>query len=257
MNDMFLNLESRMRAFENNVGATIPDGNYVVVRIDGKGFSKLTRQKFNKPYDERFQDIMVEVTKFVMEKSGFKINYAYTQSDEISFLFSVNEKTYNKKVRKINSLMASYASARFSLMIGEPVVFDSRVIALPTERDLLDYFNWRQQDAQRNAINNYCYWTLRDKNELSPRTAQKELDKKSFKEKVELLSKYHIDYDKVPLVAKNGVGFYYISVEKVGFNPITRVAMPVYRNKLIVDRNLGDKELYKHFVKQFINKDSN
>ena len=81
MNDMFLNLESRMRAFENNVGATIPDGNYVVVRIDGKGFSKLTRQKFNKPYDERFQDIMVEVTKFVMEKSGFKINYAYTQSD--------------------------------------------------------------------------------------------------------------------------------------------------------------------------------
>lgn len=58
---------------------------------------------------------------------GFRITYGYTESDEISLLLDVNEATFSRKVRKLNSVLAGEASARFSLILGDVGCFDCRL----------------------------------------------------------------------------------------------------------------------------------
>jgi tRNA(His) guanylyltransferase len=60
---------------------------YIVVRIDGKGFTKFCeRHKLKKPNDMRLVDLMNSSALYVMNM--FKdIFMAYGQSDEYSFAF--------------------------------------------------------------------------------------------------------------------------------------------------------------------------
>ena len=58
-------------------------------------------------------------------------------------------------------MLAGEASARFSLLLGDAACFDCRVSQLPNAENVIDYFRWRQEDANRNALNGHCYWTLR------------------------------------------------------------------------------------------------
>ena len=48
---------------------------------------------------------------------GFNVVYGYTESDEISLLFPVT-KSFNRKLRKLNSILSGEASAKFSLSLG-------------------------------------------------------------------------------------------------------------------------------------------
>jgi tRNA(His) 5'-end guanylyltransferase len=58
---------------------------YVLVHVDGRSFSKLIKNKFNKPFDDKFIDMMNKTAIFLCESiQGAKI--AYVQSDEISLL---------------------------------------------------------------------------------------------------------------------------------------------------------------------------
>ncbi len=66
---------------------------------------------------------MIETVKHLMN-CGFRIRYAYTQSDEISLLFHFNEETFNRKLRKYHSVLAAEASAKFSLE-PKPLGFES------------------------------------------------------------------------------------------------------------------------------------
>ena len=65
-------------------------------------------------FDERFRDLMISTTKHLMEHSGFDVIYGYTESDEISLLFSLNVETFGRKIRKYNSVLAGIASAVFT-----------------------------------------------------------------------------------------------------------------------------------------------
>ena len=55
---------------------------------------------------------------------GFRIAYGYTQSDEISLLFHSTEDAFGRKTRKLNSILAGEASAKFSLLLGDMACFD-------------------------------------------------------------------------------------------------------------------------------------
>src|SRR6185436_13872495 len=92
---------------------------------------------------------------------GFRVLYGYTESDEISLLFALDERQFGRKLRKYHSTLAAEASARFSLLLGQPATFDCRISQLPGVERVVDYFRWRNEDAARNALNAYCYWTLR------------------------------------------------------------------------------------------------
>ncbi len=158
----FDDLDAKMRTFETSHDHCVPPDLSMVARLDGRGFTRLTKEihDFEAPYDERFRDFMVATIHHLMD-SGFRIIYGYSQSDEISLLFHPGEDSFNRKLRKFNSILAGEASAKFSLLTGDIGCFDCRVSQLSSEALVIDYFRWRQEDARRNALNAHFYWMHR------------------------------------------------------------------------------------------------
>ena len=144
----FDELDEKLRVYETAHDYCVIPGIHIVARLDGRNFTTLTKEKhrFKVPYDERFRDLMVETTKHVMS-CGFKIIYGYTESDEISLLFHIDENGFGRKLRKLNSVLAGEASARFSLMLGALGCFDCRISQLPNAQKVIEYFRWRNEDA--------------------------------------------------------------------------------------------------------------
>ena len=205
---IFDELDKKMRVYEESLDQTILQDLYMVARLDGRSFSRLTKEicDFEAPFDVRFRDIMVDTVKALMN-CGFRVVYGFCESDEISLLFHIDESTFGRKVRKYNSILAGVASANFSLALGQPIAFDCRMIPLPTIERVQDYFLWRQEDAHRNALNAHCYWLLR-KEGLNPQQATEQLEGKSTSYKNELLFSRGINFDKLAFVLlflfKNG-----------------------------------------------------
>ena len=245
----FEDFDKKMRMYENSIDQKVVQDIHIVARLDGRSFTKLTKEtmQYEAPFDEKFRDVMVEVTKELMAETGFRIVYGYTQSDEISLLFASDENTFNRKVRKINSVLAGEASAIISLALGIKAVMDCRVVPLPNLDRIADYFEWRQEDAARNALNSWCYWTLR-KSGMTVSQATSELKEKSVSYKNELLFRHGINFNDLPLWQKRGCGVYYTEVEKTGFNPIKNEYVKTKRKALTVDYELERGDKYKEFI---------
>lgn len=250
----FDDLDKKMRVYENvNDRCVLPEI-YMVARIDGRGFTKLTKEKipFETPFDIRFRDYMIETVKHLMD-SGFKIIYGYTQSDEISLLFALNDNSFSRKLRKLNSILAGEASAKFSTLLGTVGAFDCRISELPNEKLVIDYFRWRSEDSFRNSLNAHCYWFLRKQGQ-SKTEVTKLLLKKSVAEKNELLFQGGINYNDLPSWQKRGVGIYWTQVEHQGINPKTNESVLTTRNQLYVDYELPLKEEYEKFILAILGK---
>lgn len=76
------------------------------------------------------------------------------------------------------------ASAKFLRV--QVATFDCRISQLPTTNLVVDDFRWRNEDACRNALSAYCYWTLR-KLGLDVRATTEKLFGLSVSQKNELL----------------------------------------------------------------------
>lgn len=244
----FKDFDNMMRQYEESLDQYILPDMYIVARLDGRSFSKYTkRKKFQKPFDETFRDMMVKTTKDLMENSGFRIVYGYTESDEISLLFHPDDSTFNRKTRKINTTLAGQASAFFSLLAGEVVTFDCRVIPLPNMERVADYFAWRQEDAHRNSLNGWCYWTLRSQG-FSKRKATFMLSNKTVAYKNELLFQKGINYNTIPEWQKRGIGLYFKDVERKGYNPITGEESTTTRKVLFEDYSIPYGNEYREYI---------
>lgn len=210
----FDELDEKLRRFEQSLDQVIWQELYLVARVDGRGFTRLTKEtcQFEAPFDIRFRDAMVGTAKHLME-CGFRIVYAFTESDEISLLFHPKDNTFGRKTRKINSILAGEASAYLSMELGVMACFDSRVVPLPNLECVGDYFAWRQEDAHRNSLNAHCYWKLRQKG-ISAQEATKQIEGKSVAWKNELLFSEGINYNELPNWQKRGIGIYYTTYEK-------------------------------------------
>lgn len=244
----FEELDEKMRIYETAHDHCVLPGIHIVARIDGRGFTKLTkdRHKFEAPYDIKFRDIMIETVKHLMN-CGFNIVYGYTQSDEISLLFNLEEKSFNRKERKLNSVLAGEASAKFSLLLGDIGAFDSRICQLPTQNLVVDYFRWRNEDAHRNALNAHCYWSLR-KTGQTPEQSASVTSRMSIAEKNELLFQQGINFNELPNWQKRGIGLYWETYEKAATNPKTQEQTTARRNRVKVDLELPMKDLYSGFI---------
>lgn len=137
----FDDLDRKMRVFETRQDTFVLPEIFMVARIDGRGFTRLTKEvhKFESPYDERFRDHMIATTEHLMN-CGFRVIYGYTQSDEISLLLHRDESLFDRKVRKLTSILAGEASARFSLALGTVACFDCRICEFSNEGLVVDYF---------------------------------------------------------------------------------------------------------------------
>jgi tRNA(His) guanylyltransferase len=205
----FDELDRKMRTFETAHDHRVLPEIYMVARIDGRGFTRLTKEvhRFEAPFDERFRDLMVDTTEHLMT-CGFRVVYGYTQSDEISLLLHRDDATFGRKLRKLESVLAGEASAKFSLLLGDLGTFDCRISQLPNRSLVVDYFRWRSEDAHRNALNAHCYWVLRRQG-ASADAATGRLAGMSVADKNQLLFELGRNVNDLPAWQKRGTGLYW------------------------------------------------
>jgi tRNA(His) guanylyltransferase len=248
----FDDLDAKMRVFETAHDHCVLPGIHIVVRLDGRNFTGLTKDvhKFQAPFDERFRDLMLDTTEHLMN-CGFRVIYGYTESDEISLLLHRDDTTFGRKTRKLVSVLAGEASARFSLSLGSLACFDARVCQLPSVDLVVDYFRWRNEDAHRNALNAHCYWSLR-RNGVNAKAASDRLSGLSVAEKNELLFQHGTNFNDLPNWQKRGMGLYWISYEKTAKNPLTDEPVSATRRCVKRDLDLPMKDEYSAFIRVLI-----
>lgn len=238
----FDDLDRKLRVHETLHDQHVLPGIRIVVRLDGRNFTRLTKSEWGleAPFDVRFRDAMLATTRHLMD-CGFNVTYGYVQSDEISLLLHRDDATFDRKLRKILSVLAGEASACFSLAMGRHAGFDARVSQLPSDALVIDYFRWRHEDAHRNALNAHCYWLLRGQGD-SANAATSRLSGLSIAEKNELLFQNGINFNDLPSWQKRGIGVHWDTYEKAGRNPKTGETTTTLRRCLRewMDLPLGD-----------------
>jgi tRNA(His) 5'-end guanylyltransferase len=65
----FDDLDRRMRVVETAYDLEVLPGIYLVARLDGRSFTRLTKEvhPFTVPYDERFRDYMIATVTHLMQ----------------------------------------------------------------------------------------------------------------------------------------------------------------------------------------------
>lgn len=149
-----MNLAERMKRYESTYRHTLPFRMPVIVRVDGRAFHTLTRG-CEKPFDADLATAMDRTAAAVLTEMQ-NARLAYLQSDEISVLMIDynrfgSQPWFDGDLWKMVSIAASVASVAFTEHWGQRAHFDARAFAIP-ERDVRNYFVWRQQDATRNSI---------------------------------------------------------------------------------------------------------
>ena len=242
-------LEDRMRAFEAAVDPCVLPGVWMVTRLDGRNFTRLTKEvhPFEVPFDRRFHEHMVQTTKELMGGCGLKATYAHTQSDEISLLFEPGEGGFGRRIRKLLSVLSGEASARFSLLLGAPAAFDCRISPLPSEASVVDYFRWRAEDARRNALNAHCYWLLRAQG-CKPGEADSTMRGLSTPGKHDLLFHHEINFNDLPSWQKRGSGLFWDEYDHPGVNPLTGASVLSRRRRIRHDADLPVGDAYSAFL---------
>lgn len=209
----------------------------IIVRLDGRAFHTFTKG-LNRPFDERLAKCMWEATIFVLEQTHAKI--AYTQSDEISLLYEYNEPSqaiFGGKLNKVNSVLASMVTAKFNNSLGyhlsektQLAQFDCRTFQVPNRKGAVDTFTWRYMDAQRNSV------SMAAQSHFS----HKQLQRKSTREQIKLLSEIDVDFNDYPCWFRHGVFFKRekvcenIAADKLALIPENhRPSGPVIRSKTI------------------------
>ena len=249
----FDDLDQRMRVFETAHDLCVLPGLYVVARLDGRSFTRLTKEvhEFEAPFDPRFRDLMVETAEHLMSGCGFNVVYGYAESDEISLVFGLEENSFGRKLRKLISILAGEGSAKFSLLLGALASFDCRISQLPSVELVVDYFRWRSEDAHRNALNAHCYWLLRKQGKgVGDSTAA--LKGMSVADKNELLFRHGINFNDLPMWQRRGVGLYWEDYDRAAANPVTGEMVSARRRRIRRDLELPMKDDYSAFLRKLI-----
>jgi tRNA(His) 5'-end guanylyltransferase len=248
----FDDLDRVMRVYETAHDHCVLPGLWMVARLDGRNFTRLTRERhpFERPFDVRFRDMMLDTTEHLMS-CGFRIIYAYAESDEISLLFHPQEEAFGRKLRKLDSILAGEASARFSLLLGDIACFDCRISQLPSTALVVDYFRWRSEDAHRNALNGHCFWRLVDEGD-SPKQAAVRLERMSIAAKNELLFQRGVNFNDLPAWQRRGAGLTWERSEHAGANRNTGDAVTYTRRSIHRDLELPMKDAYGAFLRRLL-----
>ena len=230
-----------MRRFEAFDDANVMPGVFLVLRADGRNFSRLTKvvHQLEAPFDERFRDAMVAATRRLFE-CGLRTVFGYTESDELSVLLHRDDSPFDRKLRKLNSIVAGEVSATFSVTLGLAAAFDCRVIPLPSATDVVDYFRWRMADATRNALSGWAYWTLRREG-LSSKQATARLDGLDTAAKNELLFQRGINFNELAGWQRRGVGVRWVTARRMGIDRRTNKAIEATRRVLTTELELPMK----------------
>jgi len=199
-------LGSRMKEYERVTKQFIPPKNYTIIRLDGCHFHSYTK-KFDKPFDDRIRTAMITtMQQLVQDIQG--VVFGYHQSDEISLLLvdfqdDDTEAWYKGNIQKIVSVAAAKATMSFNSAMHtltdinfplQPADFDARVFTLPTKIEVMNYFLWRIQDAERNSVSGLAQSLY----------SQKQLSKVNKEQQKFLCLMKGNDWERLPYYSKRG-----------------------------------------------------
>lgn len=227
-------LERRMRAAESYHGSVVPPDCYIVIRVDGKGFSKLNRSndRLKNPFDARFNEAMVYAAGRLFNE--FRPVVVQTHSDEISIVLPKGYSGYNRSPEKLASVAAGIASAAFSISYGKEASFDGRVVVIASQETVVDYFHWRANDCRRNFVST-LYRSVMMNRGMSAAAAATSAEGKGTVEKRVRLFQMGTDPNKEPAWAQSGTFLYPTTVEREGYNPIKKEVVKVKRREIVID----------------------
>lgn len=160
----FDTLKQKCEFYRSLTDYKLMPNSYVLAMVDGHCFSKMIKNKFEKPFDDTFIEMMNETAKYLCENiQGVK--FAYTQSDEISLLITdfdteQTDSFFSFRLCKMQSLIAAMATAKFNQMYYNKVInlknvplctFDCKVWTVPNANDAFAWFLYRQIDCIKNS----------------------------------------------------------------------------------------------------------
>ena len=160
----FKNLKEKCEYYRSLTDYKLVPNSYILVMVDGHCFSRLIKNKFEKPFDDKFIQMMNETAKYLCEEvQGVK--FAYTQSDEISLLITdfetpTTDSYFSFRLCKMQSLIAAAATAKFNQMYYKLVdgvkdvplcTFDCKVWTVPNANEAYAWFLYRQNDCIKNS----------------------------------------------------------------------------------------------------------
>ena len=161
-------LKEKCEAMRASTDYRLPKKTYAMVMVDGKNFSRLVKNRYEKPFDDKFINIMNEVAIYVCKNvQGCK--FAYTQSDEITFVvtdFETDETSafFDYRLCKMLSIIPSLATAKFNQLVAlnlleaKDASTDAREII---EGMQLAQFDCKVWDAENfNNVFAYLLWRL-------------------------------------------------------------------------------------------------
>ncbi|GAT23189.1 tRNAHis guanylyltransferase [Aspergillus luchuensis] len=178
---------------------------WIVVRIDGRGFHKLSDYYgFIKPNDRRALDLMNAAAVGVM-KDLPDLCIAYGISDEYSKLVTTIVSTFT----------AHYIYLWGTYFPDTPLQpaalpsFDGRAVMYPNSRIFRDYMSWRQVDCHINNLYNTTFWSMVLQGGMDRREAELELKGTLSSDKNEILFKrFGINYNNEEEIYKKGSVLY-------------------------------------------------
>lgn len=201
--DYFKDVEDKFKNFLNKK-------QYAILRVDGKNFSKLTKEKFaGYPFDENFNLCMKAVAQKLLQEVQGAI-WAYVQSDEVSVCFSDKNKEnselwFGGNVQKIVSVSAAQSTTSFMEMYSAllksynfSISFDARCFSLPDVADTHRYMTSRQINCIRNASSMLA----------GKYFSHKELMGKSGREKISMCVGKELDWDNMNKHNKYGTLYF-------------------------------------------------
>lgn len=178
---IFDSLEKKCRYYQSLGDYKLLPNSFVLCHLDGRAFSKLIKNRFKKPFDGKFINMMNETAKYLCENIQGCIG-AYVQSDEISLILSdfniegAGSGFFGYRMCKIQSIAASMATGKFNQLFlleelqenellsipkkksysdiirnHKLVEFDCKCWNVPTANDAMAWILYRQIDCIRNS----------------------------------------------------------------------------------------------------------
>jgi len=211
----------RMKELERaSAGVAIPPENAIYARIDGRGFSRFTRD-MQRPFDPRMTGAMRATATHLLEQTHAAA--VYVQSDEISLILgpamkddgSAGEHFFGGKPQKLCSILAGLATSAFmkALIDDENGLaawaarmphFDARVVEMERVEDAVDAIAWRGSDARRNGIRQLA----------SAHFSHRQLQGRGNREVVQMLTEKGIRLADQPEASMNGTLLRRVLVER-------------------------------------------
>jgi tRNA(His) guanylyltransferase len=228
----------KLSAYEVFSDRELKMGHPIVARLVGRRFDQmLDGGAYDKPYDARFGKAMVKTISYVAATLG--ASFGFAERAELHLYALAN----GGDARRLLSRIAGEASGKLSLLLGEVATFEARLYEFPQHETALDYFRWRQDEANVLSIDRYCTHVL-SQSGADVTAVPRILDGLGPEEKVELLRQNALDFTAVPSWQRRGA---VVRIQAVGENGHSAASES---GKLIVDLNLPSDEAWLDYLRQ-------